>query len=240
MTTEADGQDVVAPATAPAAEPAKGAPAPDTQEPTTQEPQAIEYAPTGDPGLDYALGFLAKAGIDADDPALVAASDGDFGLLEAILAQKGIPGWEQAVALGKQAQGRMQEKAKESQAAVEAAVLGVAEAHGVDWEEAVAWGKENAEPGEIEAINKLFADPATAKIAAHYLISNFASAPGVDVPPRQNAVKDEAVGSPAAAPAQGAIDRKQFAVEAGKLHKQFGDAYTQRPEYAALARRLQR
>lgn len=209
--------------------------------PAQPEVPSIQYEPTGDAGLDYALGFLAKAGIDAEDPALIAASNGDFGLLEAILAQKGIPGWEQAINLGKQAQQRMASQRDELAQAVTDSVLGVAEAFGADWEEVAQWGRENATPEEAEAINAMFAaGPFQAKVAAHYLISNYQKSPEIDVPPRKLAIKEDAVSTPVNNSNNTPLNRKEFAQETAKLYKKYGDAYTGSQEYKALAARLQR
>lgn len=228
--------------TAPAAPAATNPPAaPATPEPTkaASPDESIEYESTGDPGLDYALGFIAKAGIDAEHPALVAASEGDFGLLEALLAEKGIAGWEQAIALGKRAHQSILAKQEETVKQVQEAVSQVAEGLGIDWEQAVTYARENATEEEVTKINELFKDPVTAKIAALYVSYSYANSPGVNVPARKSAVKENAAPA-AAAPAGGPLTRAEFAAEAGKLYRKFGDGASQRPEYAALAARLQR
>ena len=219
--------------TAPAQEPAAVEPA---------APAAPEYEPTGDPGLDYALSFLSRAGIQPDDPALAAAAEGNFGLLEAVLAERGIPGWEQAVALGKQAQQRMVEAEKAKAAEVEDAVLAVAANSGVDWEQVVTWARGAATPEELEAVNGFFAQGALgAKIAASYLVQNFQAAQGnVAQPPVRQAVSPTAAPAAPSASANTPLNRVEFAEQAQALYKRFGDSYTQRPEYAALARRLAR
>lgn len=222
------------PAPEPAPAPAKQEPAKQKQEPA----EAIEYEPSGDAGLDYALSFLSKAGIGPEDPALIAASDGDFGLLEAILAQKGIPGWEQAVNLGKQAQARFKEQAAAAAEKVTAAVTEVATSLGVDWEASVQWARDNATDEEKEVVNQLLAKPETAKIAALYLAYGYSQATGVTVAPSKTAVAGDAPVHTAAATGQ--IDRVEFAREAGKLHKIHGDAYSSTPQYAALVARLKR
>lgn len=254
----------VAPAAAPIAAPdavqQPAAPAPTTsigaQQPAPQAPVApqepsepapdpkgkaepVEYEPTGDPGLDYALSFLGKAGYHDDHPAIQAASQGDFGLLKAELASKGIAGWEQALALAERAYETARAEAAKVQAAVQESVTAVAESLGVDWEAAVEFARENATPEEIETINKMFSDPYTAKMAALWISHAYSSNPNTSVPPAREPVKPNAVPADGNT-SQGTLTRAEFAAEAGKLHKRFGDAYTTTPEYKALARRLQR
>lgn len=231
--------EVTKPTPAAPQEPAKAEPA--KVDPTQQEEEEgeIEFEATGDPGLDYALSFIARAGIDDQHPAFIAAANGDFGLLKATLAEKGLPGWEQAIALGEKAYQGIKEKEAETVKAVQGAVLQVAEAVGVDWEAAVTHARDNATEDEVAQLNKLFSDPFTAKIAALYITHAYSTAPGVDVPARKQAVKPEAAPAPSAQTG-GTLSRVEFAQEAGKLHKKFGDAYTGTPEYRALAARLQR
>lgn len=226
------------PAPAPAPAPVTvdvAAPAPAA--PPAPAPQAQES--TGDPGLDYALGFINKAGIEEEHPAMQAAFKGDFGLLKALLAEKGTAGWEQAVALGEKAFESFKQKAESDAKVIGESVTQVATSLGVDWEEAVGWARDNAAPEEATALNEMLQSPATAKMAALWITHNYASKANVDQPPSKQAVPAAAAPQAANGPAA-PIDRVTFAAEAGKLHKQFGDAYTQRPEYAALARRLQR
>jgi len=211
-------------------------PAPVEPKPEGKAP-AVE--PTGDPGLDYALGFIYKAGIQDDHPAMQAAYQGDFGLLKALLAEKGAAGWEQAVALGEQAYGKFKASAEADAKSVGEAVTQVAEAMGVDWEEAVKWARGAASKEEAATVNEMLQSPATAKMAALWIAHNYSNQQGVDVAPRQKAVSDAAVPQPPAA-SGGTIDRVEFSREAGKLHKKYGDTYNQTPEYRALANRLAR
>src|SRR5690606_29641493 len=95
--------DVAKPSAPVSQDPAKPNPAKEEPTPQEEEEGEIEFEATGDPGLDYALSFIARAGIDDQHPAFIAAANGDFGLLKATLAEKGLPGWEQAIALGEKA-----------------------------------------------------------------------------------------------------------------------------------------
>lgn len=244
-------QQPAAPAPAPAPSTSLGIQPPAPQAPVApQEPPApapdpkgkaepVEYEPTGDPGLDYALSFLGKAGYHDDHPAIQAASQGDFGLLKAELASKDIAGWEQALALAERAYETAQGEAAKVQEAVQESVTLVAESLGVDWEAAVEFARETATPEEIETINKMFSDPYTAKMAALWVSHAYSSNPNTSVPPAREPVKPNAIPAEGNT-SQGTLTRAEFAAEAGKLHKRFGDSYTTSPEYKALARRLQR
>lgn len=216
------------------------APTPEPEKPKGKEKEEpIEFEQTGNARLDYALSFVARAGIDAEHPALVAAANGDFGLLKATLAEKGVAGWEQAVALGEEALGEIRKAETEKVEQVQQSVLQVAEAVGVDWEAAVSYAKETATEEEVAKINGLFADPFTAKIAALYITHAYKGGAAGDIPPAKSAVKENA--APVTGGQQGGtLSRAEFAAEAGKLHKKFGDSYNQTPEYKALAQRLQR
>lgn len=227
-------------APAPAAPEPQAPVAPEAPEaPPAPEAGEPEYEPSGDPGLDYAVSFLGKAGYDNDHPAIEAAVNGDFGLLRADLATKGIAGWEQAVALAERAYETAQTKAAETAAAVQESVTLVAESLGVDWEAAVEYARETATPEEVETINRLFEDPYTAKMAALWVSNAYANNPNTSAPPARQPVRPESVPADNAG-GGGTITRAEFASEAGKLHKKFGDSYNTTPEYRALARRLQR
>ena len=135
---------------------AKGAEPPANPELTKQEPtEVIEYEPTGNARLDYTLSFIARAGIDADHPAMIAAAEGDLGLLKATLAEKGVQGWEQAIKLGEEALEELRKGEEEKLEQVRQSVVQVADALGVDWEAAVTYARENGAPEEIEKINGL-------------------------------------------------------------------------------------
>lgn len=143
------------------------------------------YSPTGDVRLDTALGFIGKLGLGANDPAVQAARDGDFGLLKAKLASLGAKaqGWEQFVQLAESAH-------EDNRKATEAATAKIVEAvHGAvggkaAWEPIQAWAKANADEGERAQINTMFAaGPIAAKAAAMYLQGLYNKAGGTVVEP---------------------------------------------------------
>lgn len=209
-----------------APEPAKG------QEPAAPE---IKYEVTGDPGMDYAHNFLARAGIAPDHPAYVAAKGGDFSLLEAELGAKNIPGWKEALALGKQSYEKAAKEVEENQKAVGDAVLAIAEQAGVDWEEVVKFAQANATDDERNVLNGLMESPFGAKIAASYLTGKFVEASGVEKAPASPVADVPAIAQPSAG--GGKLSRVEFAAESEKLYRKLGNDYTSSPEYAALVRR---
>lgn len=190
------------------------------------------FAKSDDQGLNYSLSFLARHGFTADNPAVDAAMGGDFSLLKAELAQKGIQGWEQALQLGEQAYGRAVDKQKAQQAEVGKVVTQVAEEFGVDWEAAVAHVGSSASPAEKAAINNLLSDPATARIAASFITGSFLNADGVERDPLVNAAGDNATA--AAKPANGKLSRAEFTKEMAALRGKLGDSYINSPEAQAL------
>lgn len=190
------------------------------------------FAKSDDQGLNYSLGFLARHGFTADNPAVDAAMGGDFSLLKAELAQKGIQGWEQALQLGEQAYGRAVDKQKAQQAEVGKVVTQVAEESGVDWEAAVSHVGASASPAEKAAINNLLSDPATARIAASFITGSFLNADGVERAPLVNAAGDNATA--AAKPANGKLSRAEFTKEMAALRGKLGDSYINSPEAQAL------
>jgi hypothetical protein len=247
MTTEA----VAAPAietTAPAAVAAPAAPSvpavtPDPKPaavPGAKEaPVAVSYETTGNTNADYALAQIGNAGIGPDHPAALAALEGDFSLLKHALAAAGVPGGDHLIAM-------LEKAAVEASTADEAIakqitddVVGMAGSQ-EHWDTVMSWGRDNADPAEKEALNKLFADTATHKIAAGYLLSAYDRAGGPKEAAQGVVSPDAGVASQGTKSAGGPLNRVQFAAEAKVLRDKMGDQYIQSAEYQALGRRLQR
>lgn len=191
------------------------------------------FAKSDDQGLNYSLSFLARHGFTADNPAVDAAMGGDFSLLKAELAQKGIQGWEQALQLGEQAYGRAVDKQKAQQVEVGKVVTQVAEESGVDWEAAVSHVGSSASPAEKVAINQLLSDPATARIAASFITGAYLNADNVEREPLASATGDNA-GTAGKGGAGGKLSRAEFTKEMAALRNKLGDAYISSPEAQAL------
>lgn len=215
-----------APAPAPAATPAP-APAP-------AEPAKTPFEPTGNPGLDLALDFVGGLGLGPEHPAIVAAEEGNFALLEAALGSMGdkAKGWERYTALAKGAWEQVRQaaeaKAAEQKKAVTDAVGGEE-----TWSKIQTWAAANAEPAEREAVNAaLAAGGIAAKAMAQYLKQLYEGAPGTTVLPKQAVPND--VASPAGN--QG-LSAKDYAQEVNNLYHRLGGRLDGNPEYAALQAR---
>lgn len=216
---QAPAPEAAAPAAAPAAPvaAAPAAPAP-TPAPAIPEPKGdgtLEL--TGDPGLDTALEFVNNAGIKANDPAIEAARNGDFTLLEAKLAALGskAQGYERMIALARQAYERHSEAVSDKNAEVQKVVHQVMGGE-AEWQAVQAWAGKEATPAEKEQINAAFAAGGIqARAAAQYLAEAYkrAGRPGYREP--AGAVKPDA-GAGAATAAQ-PMTAKAYAAEVQKL-----------------------
>ena len=199
---------------------------------------AAEYEPTGDVGLDMALAFVGKAGISSDHPAMVAAQTGDFSILKATLAAKGVPGWEQFVALGESAYTKSTaanaEKATRDRAAVEAIVGGPEE-----WKAIQTWAGANATPAEKAEINALLnAGGLAAKGAVKYLMDVYAAANNVVREPKEAVSSNAGRASGASvAAAAGPLDARGYAAAVQELSVKLGGRMEDSKEYATLQQR---
>lgn len=211
---------------------------PDATKTDLPDGSVVEYESTGDTGLDMALDFVGKAGISGDHPAMQAAAEGDFSILKAVLAQKGVAGWEQYVKLGEDAYARTKAaEATKSQALVTLVhdVAGGKE----EWEAVKAWASENAEPAEKAQINALLNQGGlAAKGAVTYLVNAYNKASNVTVNPKDptaNAARNG--GTPDAA--TGPLDPKAYAKAVGELNHKLNGRLEGSKEYEALQRRRQ-
>lgn len=209
-----------APATPPAAEPASA-------------PEEV-FEPSGNGNVDYALGVISKAGIGPNHPAAKAAMEGDFGMLRHALAAAGVQGSDHLIAMIEREAIAESEREAADAKSIGEAVVSVAGSP-EHWEDVVSWARTNADADEVETINGLLASKGTAKIAAHYLVSMYDASLG-DKEPLRSAVPAGA--SVAQAQPQGKLSRQEFAREADKLYRQYGDAYVNTPAYKALGQRL--
>lgn len=219
---------------APAQAPAEPAPAP--QEPA-QEAETHEFAETGDPTMDYVLGYVGEQGIGYDHPALQAALKGDFGQLEVELAKKNAPGSDRVLAMAQRVY-EQHEAAENERNAATGNMLIEAAGSLEDWETTVEWARENGTDDEKAAVNDMLAaGGAQAQIAAQFLVSQHRAAQGTEF-------EGQPASTPSAAAAPSAsnepLTRVQFAQEAEKLYRQHGNDYMQTPQYAALVNRRQR
>lgn len=203
------------------------------------EPQGnveVVYEPTGDAGLDMALGFIGKQGLAGDHPAVVAAAAGDFTLLKATLAQKGVVGYEAFIELGQQAYGRTQEKQKAQAEAARTAIhtqVGGAE----NWNAIQAWASANADADEKTVINaQLGAGGVAAKMAVAYLANAYNKANNKEQDPA-TVLAPGGAGKPPSA-SSGMLSPSEYAKEVALLSVKLRGRVDGSPEYEALRRRV--
>ena len=225
-------------ASAPAA-PAAPAPAPAVlletpAEPATPNPgttNEFTYDPTGDAGLDYALNFVGKLGYGDTHPAIIAAQKGDFSLIRAELATKGVAGSDAVLALAEQAYTRFAaEDAKKSEelAGFAAQAAGSAE----NWAVVRAWAAQEATPQEKAQVNAALAQGG---LVAQGVISQLVAL----YQQKHTLPKDAAaVAKPGeagtAAPSNEPMTAKAYAQAVEALRQKLGNRTEGSPEYAAL------
>ena len=201
--------------------------------PATAEP--VSYEPTGDVGLDMALDFIGKAGLDQNHPAVVAAINGDFTILKATLAAKGAAGWEQFVALGEAAYQRASAEAATKNAAIRESVY--AEAGGKDeWATVQKWASENATPAEKAEVNALLNQGGlAAKAAVRHLVDSYSRATNVVVNPRDGTANASRGGVPDGANAP--LSPRAYSDAVQSLNAKLGGRLEGSKEYASLQAR---
>lgn len=228
-----------APAPAPAqGQPQAPAPAPvklDTPaEPVTPNADTTNeftYDPTGDAGLDYALNFVGKLGYGDTHPAIIAAQHGDFSLIRAELATKGVAGSDAVLALAEQAYTRFAaEDAKKSEelAGFAAQAAGSAE----NWAVVRAWAAQEATPQEKAQVNAALSQGG---LVAQGVISQLVTL----YQQKHTLPKDAApVAKPGeagtAAPSNEPMTAKAYAQAVEALRQKLGNRTEDSPEYAAL------
>ena len=207
----------------PAAAPSP-APNPDTS-------NEFAYDSTGDAGLDYALNFVGKLGYGDTHPAMQAAQKGDFSLIRAELATKGVAGSDAVLALAEQAYTRFAaEDAKKSEelAGFAAQAAGSAE----NWAVVRAWAAQEATPQEKAQVNAalsqggLVAQGVISQLVALYQQKHTLPKDAADV------AKPGAVGT--AAPSNEPMTAKAYAQAVEALRQKLGNRTEDSPEYAAL------
>jgi len=234
-------QAAVAPAAAPpatqisdATQPATQA-APDTTVAAFGDP--VEYEPTGDANLDMALAFVGKHGLDPDHPVMEAAFHGDFAPIRAVLAEKGIQGYEAYLALAEKGWQDQQARQAEKVQAVQQIVVQAAGGDEGLWADTLAWASENAEPHEKEAANAAFEQGGLAAEAmAAFLVNQYRSASGTTYTPTATAIQPDAARGAASA-AGGALSPVEYGKAVADLRRTRGVYFEETAEYRQLQAR---
>ena len=197
--------------------------------------EVVAFEPTGDVGLDMALEFLGKQGFGVEHPAMVAAGNGDFTIIEALLAQKGVQGWDKMIALGKAGMERIAGNQK-AETAKTLDIVTKAVGGAEEWGNIQKWAAANATDEERSAINtQLNAGGLSAKMAATYLADLYAKANNVNVTPPDGATF-RGNAKPAVA-SNGPLDAAGYTAAVAELHRKLGGRMEGSPEYAALGQR---
>lgn len=203
--------------------------------PTADDATVVTFEDTGDVGLNMALEFLGKQGFGVEHPAMVAAGNGDFTVLEALLAQKNVQGWQQMVALGKAGYERTVNTQKEA-ASKTLAVVETAAGGKEQWAAIQSWARDNATAEERTEINSMLnAGGLQAKTAALYLKDAYSRATNVNVTPPDGLTFKGDAGNQR--PAVGPLSAKDYTAAVAELHRKLGGRMEGSREYAELGRR---
>lgn len=189
------------------------------------------YDTTGDAGLDYALNFVGKLGYGDTHPAIMAAQKGDFSLIRAELATKGVAGSDAVLALAEQAYTRFAaEDAKKSEelAGFAAQAAGSVE----NWAVVRAWAAQEATPQEKAQVNAALSQGG---LVAQGVISQLVNL----YQQKHTLPKDAAdVAKPGeagtAAPSNEPMTAKAYAQAVEALRQKLGNRTEGSHEYAAL------
>ena len=213
----------------------KEAPKPDENKDAKQEVAAVKYEPTGDAGLDYALAYVGELGMGPDHPAVIAAGQGQFDLLEVELAKADAKGAAGVINLAKKAYESFVAKDQASKAELAERIYGIAGGE-EQWKNVASWAQQNATEEERTVINSLLEQGGAATaLAANYLTTMYRAATGTAYVGKEAAAPDAA-----AAPAKetGPVSRIELAAKAQELYKKYGDSYVNSSEYQSFLRRL--
>lgn len=204
---------------------------PESKTPNPDTSNEFTYEPTGDAGLDYALNFIGKHGYGDSHPAVIAATKGDFSLIEAELATKGVAGADAVVALAKQAYARHVEAAKKQEAEL-AQFAAQAAGSAENWAVVRAWAAQEATPQEKAQVNAALAQGG---LVAQGVITQLVNL----YTQRHTLPKDAAaVASPNAVPQPGSASEpmtaQRYAQAVEALRQKLGNRIEGSAEYAAL------
>ena len=208
-----------------------GDPAATQHTPNPDTSQEFSYDPTGDAGLDYALNFVGKLGYGDTHPAIMAAQKGDFSLIRAELATKGVAGSDAVLALAEQAYTRFAaEDAKKSEelAGFAAQAAGSAE----NWAVVRAWAAQEATPQEKAQVNAALSQGGlVAQGVIGQLVSLYQQKHTL---PKDAAAVAKPGEAGTAAPSNEPMTAKAYAQAVEALRQKLGNRAEGSPEYSAL------
>lgn len=220
------------PAPAPVAPPAPAPVAPPAPEPQAPPVVALNgFEPTGDAGIDLALGFFGKLGLKESDPEIAEAGKGNFEYLKAKLASMGAKavGYEQYLALAEKGYNDFHTS---QNTAREARVKLVQEAVGGEenWNAIQTWAEKEGTPEELAQFKAgIKQGGVVAQAVAKFLAEQYAAASSTTLNPA--AVVDKHANVVAAQP----VNLAGYHAEVRALQAKLGSEGVQSsPEYAAL------
>lgn len=194
-----------------------------------------KYAETGHAGLDMALDFVGRQGLGVDHPAVQSAINGDFGPIKALLAEKGVQGYEAYVALAEKAFQEFDAKKQATQAAVHEMGVTIAGSE-EDLQAVLDWASQNADEGEKKVLNlALESGGILAEAVLHYIVNGYRGAEGTSYAPQKTAVKDTA--APAPATSGQPLSPRDYGRAVYDLRAKLGAKTESSKEYAELNRR---
>lgn len=205
--------------------------------PKEQEPLApgetFEYDSTGDAGLDYALKFVGDLGYGPGHPAIQAAEKGDFALIRADLARKGVQGAEAVIALAENAYKNHEAKTAENQTKLQA-VAEEAAGGPENWNLVRTWASANATPEEKAAVNSALAQGGfVAKAVVQELVSLYQGSNTLPQEARSPVQPNAGYSQPNAAEP---LTAQAYAKAVQALRVKLGNRVDDSPEYEALSR----
>ena len=248
---QALGGAPVAPAAAPPAAPAAGQPPAGVATPAQPAPAVLlgdpaaatppapnpdtsnefAYDSTGDAGLDYALNFVGKLGYGDTHPAMLAAQKGDFSLIRAELATKGVAGSDAVLALAEQAYTRF--AAEDAKKATELSGFAAQAAGSAEnWAVVRAWAAAEATPQEKAQVNAAIAQGGLVAQGVIAQLVNLYQQKHTLPKDAASVAKPGAVGG--AAPTAGPMTAQAYAQAVEQLRQKYGSNTDSTPEYAAL------
>jgi hypothetical protein len=213
--------------------------APAAQDLNVSNKTEFVLTPSGDPATDIAFKFLAANGVTPGTAAWDAAQRGEFAVVKAALAEKGVAGGAEYVAILEDKATKAATSAKEKQTEVQTAVH--AAVGGQDaWAGIKEWVAANATDSELAAVNKALksGDPFIAKIMAEGLATRHARATGQSAQGTEPTALRQLPAARNAAPAANqALTQTEYRAEVQKLQNRLGSRLDSSPEFAALRAR---
>ena len=206
---------------------------PVTPDPSTET--KYDYEPTGNSNLDYALQYVGDLGYGPAHPAILEAQKGNFALIRAELARKGVPGAEAVVSIAEASYKELQ-----SQHATKAQEL-TTFAHQVagspeNWAEVQSWARANADPAEKQQINAALAQGGVlAKAVINFLVDTYSQKNTLNRSPK-SAVQPGAAATQVVT--SGPLSRGEYGRAVAELSSKYpGRDISGMPEYQDLQRR---